>query len=350
MTDLPRQPYVCKLSATMQEKAKRELNEDPSTRNAKIDELRARFKKERPEIKLPPEDAFLVRFLRCKKFDVDRAFKMLVHYYEVRRKYPELYSNYRPSAYRQIYEQEIEAMLPAKDKSGRAVIVFSIMRTTYVLCDQLKQAMDTVERCMEVVVAREGLQRVQQPCKWDPDRYDPDLITAAFSIAMEKIIEDEEVQVNGVVFVGDYEGLTMRHILKMGPTQAKKQMDCMMNSNPMRFKANHIIRQPEIMDTLFLIFKPFMSAKLIERHHFHGQEYGTLHEHVPSSILPPEFGGQFMDFDWMEWFKNLMKCDAEFEYRNQFGIPEANDILGGSTQGVDALGGISGSFKKISVD
>ncbi|XP_077869746.1 alpha-tocopherol transfer protein-like isoform X2 [Saccoglossus kowalevskii] len=313
MTDLPRQPYVCKLSATMQEKAKRELNEDPSTRNAKIDELRARFKKERPEIKLPPEDAFLVRFLRCKKFDVDRAFKMLVHYYEVRRKYPELYSNYRPSAYRQIYEQEIEAMLPAKDKSGRAVIVFSIS-------------------------------------KWDPDRYDPDLITAAFSIAMEKIIEDEEVQVNGVVFVGDYEGLTMRHILKMGPTQAKKQMDCMMNSNPMRFKANHIIRQPEIMDTLFLIFKPFMSAKLIERHHFHGQEYGTLHEHVPSSILPPEFGGQFMDFDWMEWFKNLMKCDAEFEYRNQFGIPEANDILGGSTQGVDALGGISGSFKKISVD
>ncbi|XP_002739961.1 alpha-tocopherol transfer protein-like [Saccoglossus kowalevskii] len=313
MTDLPRQPYVCKLSATMQEKAKRELNEDPSTRNAKIDELRARFKKERPEIKLPPEDAFLVRFLRCKKFDVDRAFKMLVHYYEVRRKYPELYSNYRPSAYRQIYEQEIEAMLPAKDKSGRAVIVFSIS-------------------------------------KWDPDRYDPDLITAAILIVMEKIIEDEEVQVNGVVFVGDYEGLTMRHILKMGPAQAKKQMDCMMYCNPMRFKAIHIIRQPQILDILLSMFKPLMSAKLLKRYHFHGEEYGTLHEHVPSSILPPDFGGQFMDFDWMEWHNDLMKCDAEFEYRNQFGIPEANDILGGATQGVDAVGGIAGSFKKISVD
>ncbi|XP_002730376.1 alpha-tocopherol transfer protein-like [Saccoglossus kowalevskii] len=308
-----RRPYVCTLSPKTLEKAKRELNEDPDTRDAKIDELRAKFKKERPEIKLPPEDAFFVRYLRNKKYDVDRAFKMIVNYYEVRRKYPELYNNCRPSAYKQLYELGIQGILPKRDNQGRLVSIGKMSL-------------------------------------WDPDRFDYDFLMAGYLLSMEKMIQDEETQVNGIVVVGDYEGLKMKHVLKLGPTQAKKQMDCIMNAIPIRFKAAHYIRQPDIFETMFSIFRPFMSAKLIKRLHFHGQEYGTLHDYVPSSILPPEFGGQFMDFNCNEWYENLMKCDAEFEYMDQFGIPKASDVLGGTAQGVDASGGIAGSFKKLSVD
>ena len=121
-------PYVCTLSPETLEKAKRELNEDPNTRQQKIDDLRTKVKEKRPDIKLPPEDAFIIRFLRNKKFDIDRAFKTLEHYYDLRKKYPEIFGNFRPSAYRHIYETGMQIVVPGRDRDGRAVYVFSLRK------------------------------------------------------------------------------------------------------------------------------------------------------------------------------------------------------------------------------
>lgn len=309
-----RRPYVCTLGSETLEKARRELNEDPETRQQKIDELRAKFKRDRPDIKLPPDDAFLVRFLRCKKFYIDRAFKMLEHYYEVRRKYPEVFAKFRPSAFKHVYELGVTSILPGRDPEGRKIVAVSNLGAV------------------------------------NPDNYDINEGLASFLVMMEKMLQDEETQVNGMVVLGDYEELTAKLILKQNMSFQRKQMDILVNAMPMRFKAGHYIREPEFFGTLFAMVKPLISAKMKSRLHFHGKDFGTLHNYLPSSLLPPQFGGSLMDFNQQDFYTELLKCDAEYDYMNQFGIPKDCDILGGVKQGADASGGIAGSFKKLSVD
>ncbi|XP_070563619.1 alpha-tocopherol transfer protein-like [Ptychodera flava] len=305
-----RRRYVCNLSERSKEKARLELNEDPETRDQKIDELRAKFAKEKPEVKLPPDDAFLVRYLRNKKFDVQRAYDMLLHYYDVRRKYKELFVNYQPSLYKHIYETDMMTICPERDKEGRTVILFRIG-------------------------------------KWDPDRYSSDSVLTAFLMTYDKLLEDEELQVNGIVFVQDLEGMSLKMMTKMKPSDSKRSMDLFVNAIPLRFKAAHYVRQPEIFATVFAMSKPLMPEKMMKRLHFHGKEYGTLHDHVPSAILTSDFGGQLVNYDSQDWFEELCKEDRKFEEYNQYGFPKDSETLGGVSQGADPVGGLAGSFRKL---
>ncbi|XP_077990772.1 alpha-tocopherol transfer protein-like [Glandiceps talaboti] len=305
-----RRPYVCTLSPETLEKAMRELNEDPETRNQKIDELREKFRKEKPEVKLPPEDAFLLRYLRNKKFDVDKAYKMLLHYYDCRRKYPQLYTKFYPSAYKHIFDLGMQKICPERDSEGRLIMLAHLGN-------------------------------------YDPDRHSITDVFSASLMIMEKVLQDEETQVNGLVIVGDYEGLTMKMFTKSGgPATSKMDTDLFVNALPIRFKGMHYIRQPDILKTIFGMIRPFIPDKLYKRIHFHGKEYGTLHDHVPSSLLPPEYGGS-LEFDWKEWFNELMQRDDEFEILNQYGFPNASDSLGGQAQGADPSLGLVGTFKKL---
>ncbi|XP_077992747.1 alpha-tocopherol transfer protein-like [Glandiceps talaboti] len=305
-----RRRYVSTLSAKTAEKAKQELNEDPETRDQKIDELREKFRKEKPEVKLPPDDAFLVRFLRNKKFDVDRAFKMLLHYYDVRRKYKEIFVKYQPSFYKHIYDLEMVTICPGHDDEGRTVVLFRIGRI-------------------------------------DLNQYSLDAFLTAVLMMFDKLLEDEEIQVHGIASVGDYEYLTLKLITKLTP-DAKKHTDLIMNSLPLRMKAFHYIRQPEIFETMMAIFKPLLNEKLLSRMHLHGKDFGTLHNHVPSSMLPTDFGGQLTDNNSAkEFFDELVKEDVKFAEYNQYGFPKAGAILGAQSQGVDPVGGLAGSFKKL---
>ncbi|XP_077982121.1 alpha-tocopherol transfer protein-like [Glandiceps talaboti] len=313
MADSDRRPYVCTLNPETLEKAKRELNEDPDTRQEKIDELREKFRKEKPEVKLPPDDAFLVRFLRNKKFEVDRAYKTILHYYDCRRKYPQLFQKYRPSSLKHIYDLGLQRVCPGRDSEGRKVLVTNLSN-------------------------------------FDPDRYDANEVITAYMLSMEKILEDEETQVHGLVLIGDYEGMTMKMVTKAGgPTSAKMRVDVFVNGMPIRMKAIHYIRQPEIFETVFSMIRHFIPKKIYKRIHFHGSDYGTLHKHVPSSMLPTDFGGPLTDkdYDFDDWYKKLMQCDAEFERLSQYGFPKISDTLGGQTQGADPTLGLVGSFKKL---
>ncbi|OQR72489.1 alpha-tocopherol transfer protein-like, partial [Tropilaelaps mercedesae] len=54
--------------------AERELGETPSRRRAELKNLR-RLIAEEEDFNPRQDDAFLLRFLRCRKYDAERAFK-----------------------------------------------------------------------------------------------------------------------------------------------------------------------------------------------------------------------------------------------------------------------------------
>ncbi|XP_070533464.1 alpha-tocopherol transfer protein-like [Ptychodera flava] len=303
--------YVCTLDEKTLDKAKRELNEDPATRQVHLDKLREMFNS-RPDIKFRSDDAFLLRFLRCKKFNAERAFKTLVRYYETRRDYKEIYGNFVPSHMNHILEMNVHYLASGRDNEGRRVFLF-------------------------------------RPGCVDPQKTNLVTAIATSIMVLEKISEEEETQVNGVVAIGDFTGATMGHATALGPATAKKLTDLIQNVLPLRLKAIHYVNQPAIFDAMFALFKPFLGEKIKKRIHFHGEEFGNLHSHVPSNLLPAEYGGAIPEFSNKELTEYLLASEEDFIENNKYGFPKSKDALGGESIGADPATGLKGTFKKLEI-
>ena len=105
-----------KLSPELIQKAKDELNEDPDTRMHLIEELREKSKT-RPDLQIEKADKDLIKFLRARKFDLDRAFELMVVYYETKRDKSELFSDrYSPSAEIKAFESGFNIAFQDRDQ------------------------------------------------------------------------------------------------------------------------------------------------------------------------------------------------------------------------------------------
>ncbi|XP_077992885.1 alpha-tocopherol transfer protein-like [Glandiceps talaboti] len=281
MTEQARQPYKCTLSEATLKKAKEELNEDPLTREEKLNDLIEMFKT-RPDIRFRQDDAFLLRFLRNKKFEVDRAFKSLVHHYQVRRDYGEIFTNYRPSFIKHYFDLNQAMVCPGKDSDGRTILAIRPNMATND-CSLLD--------CIRAIL-----------------------------MLLETLLQDEDIHVNGIVYVIDCEAIDWRFLKQGSPWVMKKIVDSYVNSVPIRIKGAHSVRPSGFFKAFYTIVRPFLPDKIKRRVFIHGDEYETLHKHVPSSILPSGLGGQIPEYDNTEWVNKTLAAEEEFIYNEQFGF------------------------------
>ncbi|XP_070568209.1 alpha-tocopherol transfer protein-like [Ptychodera flava] len=308
------QPYVCTLSNELQKKAEDELNERSDTRQQHINALREKTKT-RPDIKFRTDDAFLLRFLRARKFDVDRAFKNLVRYYDIRQEYPDIFDDLSVEKLKHVWEAGLEGMFPGKDKLGRRVGVF-------------------------------------RPGKWDPDICSSKDMFKASILTIEKMLEDEETQINGLVFIGDFADYSMKQAVHSGPSMAKLNMSLLQNAMPLRSKGVHFVNTPTIFDTLMSVWRPFMTEKMKSRMNIHGDDFTTLHQHISSANLPSDYGGTQPEATecTKQWMKELAAWEDGFKAENsKYGIPKKKDTLGGGKVAADPSGGLVGTFKKLDI-
>jgi hypothetical protein len=76
-----------------------------------------------------------------------------------------------------------------------------------------------------------------------------------------------------------------------------------------RLAGIHVLRQPRFMSFLWLLVRPFMSAKMKQRVHFHGEDMGALLQFMDASQLPPELGGTCGDHP-MRWLEEQIEAEA----------------------------------------
>lgn len=76
------------------------------------------------ELHIRTDDAFLLRFLRAKKFEYDRAYNLLLSHFQMKKENPKLFENLCPSAVKHVLEAGITGVLRHRDKEGRRVMVF----------------------------------------------------------------------------------------------------------------------------------------------------------------------------------------------------------------------------------
>ncbi|KAJ8369696.1 hypothetical protein SKAU_G00097240 [Synaphobranchus kaupii] len=267
--------YTCTLTPELVAKAREELQEKPEWRLRDVQALRDMVLKEQPNLRTRLDDAFLLRFLRARKFDYDRALQLLLNYHTSRRAWPEVFNDLRPSTVKHVLDLGFLTVLPQPDPDGR-----------YILC--------------------------LRPGKWKPNDYPfVDNIRAIY-LTLEKLIQPEETQVNGIVILADYSGVGLSQASSLGPFLAKKVVGILQDGFPIRIKAVNIINEPRIFKGIFAIIKPFLKEKMAERFVLHGSDLNSLHRTIPRVVLPEEYGGVAGRLDASAWSKTLLDSEVEF--------------------------------------
>ncbi|XP_015503143.1 alpha-tocopherol transfer protein-like [Parus major] len=273
---LPDRPkYVCTLSPDLVTKAREELQEKPEWRLRDVQALRDMVCKDYPSLGTCLDDAFLLRFLRARKFDYDRALQLLVNYHTCRRTWPEVFSNLKPSAIKPVLESGFVTVLPHRDPQGRHVV------------------------CI-------------RPDRWTPSNYPITENIRAIYLTLEKLIQSEETQVNGIVILADYKGVSLSKASHFGPFVAKKVIGILQDGFPIRIKAVNIINEPRIFKGIFAIIKPFLKEKIANRFFLHGCDLNSLHQNIPPVILPEEYGGTAGKLDISAWNELLLASEEDF--------------------------------------
>uniref|UniRef100_A0A8C0IXA7 Clavesin-2 n=1 Tax=Chelonoidis abingdonii TaxID=106734 RepID=A0A8C0IXA7_CHEAB len=155
------------------EKARLELNENPDTLHQDIQEVRDMVIT-RPDIGfLRTDDAFILRFLRARKFQHFEAFRLLAQYFEYRQQNLDMFKSFKATdpGIKQALKDGFPGGLANLDHYGRKILVLS----------------------PSII-----------------DRYTLVDILRAILLSLEAMIEDPELQVNGFVLIIDWSNFTFK--------------------------------------------------------------------------------------------------------------------------------------------
>ena len=122
-----------------------------------------------------PDDRFLLRFLRSKKFDVRRSHDMYECYRQFYSNNPAMETELDPRAVRHVWDSAVLGGLKGRDRRGRSVLVAF-------------------------------------PGRWNPATHALEDILRAMLMQLEYLIMSEETQVNGIVLVADFKDFSLHHV------------------------------------------------------------------------------------------------------------------------------------------
>lgn len=273
MSVFPSERYVCTLSQELQKKAHEKLNEplENAERLEYIDQLHERYKQVYPNETLSPleqNDRFLLMFLRVRKFRVDKAVQIMHNFIHRREVFPEVFEKIDcPELLKDFYCTKPVTVLKGTAKNGSGMVLFRPTIGT------------------------------QHPKLLD--------VFAVGSLVVQRLIKNEENQINGLTFILDFKYYNFYFVKQMGPTTAKKVITVIQDAMPVRVKNIFIINPFVIFKILYAVSRPFLKDWLKARLVIVDPKNKNLLEYIDTNRVPRSYGGEAdQDLDWDSiWFQ-----------------------------------------------
>ncbi|XP_067122592.1 clavesin-1-like isoform X1 [Centruroides vittatus] len=228
-------------------------------------------------LKCRTDDMFLLSFLRARKYNKERAFKLLKNYYAIRKKYIHVFKDLRPSALETFLQMGM--MCTKRLETGQVL----------------------------------GLGRVNH---WDATKVRPIDVVRCIILLLDMELNDYPMQVNGVYALVDAKTLSWRHVIQFSPRVIYFVIACFYQCAPVIHKGIHVVNVNKYIHAIFAMAYPFLPYKLKQRLHFHGRNMENLHKEIDPKYLPAEFGGELPPFDESETnqrFRDLEEFFVENE-------------------------------------
>jgi len=247
------------LSEEWQRRAQEEVQEKVEWRERDIQALRDLVLAE-DNLTCQTDNPFLLKFLRAKKFDYEKSFKMLQRYCAMRSKSPANFAKSLPSLARDVLSCQLQTILPHRDRLARRVFMF-----------------------------RSGM--------WDTTTTSPEDLFSSNYLCLEMLAREQKTQISGIVAVVDMADFGWYHMMQLSVDYIRSMAALIQSTFPIRFREIHIINESYLFDFVFTLVKPFLTDKIRSRIIFHGADMESLHRYISPSILPAEFGGEQPPFD-----------------------------------------------------
>ncbi|XP_036599957.1 clavesin-1 [Trichosurus vulpecula] len=184
------------LSPETIEKARLELNENPDILHQDIQQVRDMIIT-RPDIGfLRTDDAFILRFLRARKFHQTDAFRLLAQYFQYRQLNLDMFKNFKaddPGIKRALIDG-FPGVLEKRDHYGRKILLLFA-------------------------------------ANWDQSRNSFTDILRAILLSLEVLIEDPELQINGFILIIDWSNFSFKQASKLTPSILKLAIEGLQNPN-----------------------------------------------------------------------------------------------------------------------
>lgn len=248
--------------------AKENLGETEEEKSMKLYELREMIYEKGDVVAHRTDDAFLLRFLRARYFNVRTAYKLLVNYYTFKENNPELHENLNPLELRFIGDNDIIQVLPYREQTGRRVMIYKLGN-------------------------------------WNPSDYPvTDLFKATLTL-LELGILEQRAQILGGVCIFDFQGISISHAWQVTPGVAGKVIELMVTSFPLKVHALHIVFESWVFDIIYNMFKPLLSERMKDKIFFHGSDLESLHNHIDPKYLPKRYGGVRPNYRYNKWIEKF---------------------------------------------
>lgn len=237
------------------------------------EESLARLRKlleDEPELKAAADSADLLRFLRLRKYDVGAALDTFRKYCAIRNSAPRLFEGLMEPEKMRKLTQDLISLFPQRNLHGRPVVIYKFGA-------------------------------------WQPSKASYLHMTQALVMCIEQASRHPAAQTVGVCLVSDFEGWSLGNMRFVDLGVTKEYLHYLQYCAPILPNEAHVIRQPAAFNFFYALMKPFMKDETIKSIRFHGKRVQELHEDIPPSMLPAEYGGTAPSSEWNVFWTDICK-------------------------------------------
>ncbi|XP_031348848.1 retinol-binding protein pinta-like [Photinus pyralis] len=302
------------LQRQLQEKAIKELNEDPRRIEQALDLLKEWIRKQ-PHLNIRNDDQMLLAFLRGSKWNLQFTKEKLDVFCSIKTQMPELYEDRDPlsSGIQKVLKIGVVFPMPKAENDIGPTTIISNMKNVdeneITFVDMLKVFFMTLEILMR---------------------------------------EDDGFVVSGMNFLADHDGCPVSYYLQFTPGIVKNATTSFQSAYPIRTKSMTIINTWTVFETLYnTLMKPFLTPKLRERFQVVSKAQSSQFLKESPLNLPREYGGmnESMTNAAEEWKK---KVESYREWFLEDAMYVTNEALRPKVlENVDV---VDGSFRSLVID